>query len=279
MNLGELIEFAAIVTRYSPNLIERGDPLPEHCLERYGSWSEKRVAEWLALRTALPTQIAAACATQRAAFWMKAQPTFVDVFAGGLLARVWGAVLTACDRQRRTHSAERTARSVLARHEQAQQQVLQLIVDGPHLTLERAVAIDRLRRKIERWSDVLVGQIVRCYGVADFAYDTDRALDFGDEQLRYGCGLRQDRLWDMYFLCLRSAFPEIELPAGVPGRQRSEICKSILACLPENLFLSDGTMASVALSRLLAGDAVSDKFMRLGGQSARFAVDEGKARI
>lgn len=256
MKLGELIEFAAIVSSHSPNLIERSEPVPEQALERYLYWSELRVAEWLSIHAALPAEVSAAPAAQRADLWRGAQPAFIDVFAGGLISRMWGAVLTACDRQRKTLSAERAARTVLARHEQAQQQILRLMVDGPFLTLERVVALDRIRRKIERWSDLLVGHIVRRYGVSDFTYDADRALDFGDEQLRHSRGPRQDQVWDMYFLCLRSAFPATTLPLGVSGQRRDEILKSILNGLPESLFLSDGMMVSVVLSRLLAGDAV-----------------------
>lgn len=256
VNLGELIEFAAIVSNHSPNLIDRSEPLPEQALERYVDWSERRVVEWLTAHAALPGEVSAAPASQRAALWLNVQPVFVDVFAAGLIARAWGAVLTACDRQRKSLSAERAARTVLARHDQAQQQILRMMVDGPYLTLERVVALDRVRRKIERWSDLLVGHIVRRYGVTDFTYDVDRALDFGEEQMRHGRGVRQDQIWDMYFLCLRSAFPESVLPGGVQGERRDEILKSILNCLPESLFLTDGMMASVALSRLLAGDAV-----------------------
>ena len=258
VNLGELIEFAAIVSVHSPNLIDRSEPLPEPALERYLYWSELRIAEWLTTHAEFPAAVAAAPAAQRADFWLNAQPMFVDVFAGGLISRVWGAVLTACNRKRKELAAERTARHILARHEQAQQQILRLMVDGPYLTLERVVALDRLRRKIERWSDVLVGHIVRRYGLTDFTYDSDRALDFGDEQLRHSRGPRQDQVWDMYILCLRSAFPETTLPEGVHRERRNEILKSMLNCLPESLFLGDGMMTSTALARLLAGDTVAE---------------------
>lgn len=258
MNLGDLIEFSAIVSQHSPNLIDQSAPLPEQALERYLYWSDLRVSEWLSAHARLPGEISAAPGAQRGSLWLEAQPAFIDVFAGGLVARVWGAILTACDRQRKTLTAERTARTVLARHDQAQQQILRLMVDGPYLTLERVVALDRIRRKIERWSDLLVGHIIRRYGVSDFTYDAERALDFGEEQLRHCHGALRDQVWDMYFLCLRSAFPKTTLPRGVHGERRDEVLKAILGSLPESLFLGDGIMASIALSRLLAGGTVAE---------------------
>ncbi|MBI3863896.1 MAG: hypothetical protein HY290_18560 [Planctomycetia bacterium] len=135
---------------------------------------------------------------------------------------------------------------------------MRLMVDGPNLTLERAVSYDRLRRKIERWSDLLVGHVVRRFGLADFAYDADRALEFGDEQDREARGTRQDQIWDLYFLCLRSSFPEFILPGGVHGERRTEVCRSILSSFPESLFLGDGTMISTGLMRILAGDSVAE---------------------
>ncbi|MBI3863897.1 MAG: hypothetical protein HY290_18565 [Planctomycetia bacterium] len=113
MNLGQLIEFAAIISVHSPNLIESTDSVPEAALERYLYWSELRAADWITALDALPTEIADAPGPQRPSIWNQAEPTVVDVFAGGLTSRVWGAVLTACDRTRKSFTYERTARRVL----------------------------------------------------------------------------------------------------------------------------------------------------------------------
>lgn len=250
MKLSQLIEFAAIVSADSPNLIEADFPLSDESLEHYGHWSQVRVGDWRSTLDDLPREIAAAPAELRADIWKCAEPVLVDALAGGLVARVWGSVLTACDRTRRARSAEKLARQVLAEQLEVQQRVLRLMVDGPYLTLERVVGLDRTRRRIERWTDLLAGHVIRKYGLADFAFEIDRALDFGEEQLR-NTGSRWESIWNLYSVCLRSNFPDVSLPDGFQAECRDEVFRAILRCLPGALFIDDGRLKSVRLQRLL----------------------------
>ena len=250
MKLGQLIEFAAIVSADSPNLIEASFLISDESLQRYDHWSRLRFCDWLSELDVLPREIAAAPAGKRADIWKQAEPLLIDVLAAGLVSRVWGAVLTACDRSRRTFSAEKLARNVLAEQTVVQQRVLRLMVDGPYLTLERVVGLDRIRRRIERWTDLLAGHVIRRYGLADFAFDVERALDFGEEQLR-NWGPQREPIWELYFVCLRSNFPDVPLPGGIQAQWRDEVFRSILQCLPGALFIDDGRLRSVRLQRLL----------------------------
>ncbi len=250
MKLSELIEFVAIVSADSPNLIEADFAVSNESLERYEHWSQLRVDDWLSTLDQLPRQIVAASAELRTDLWKETEPLLVDALAAGLVARVWGAILTACDRTRRAVSAEKLARQVLARQDAVQQRVLRLMVDGPYLTLERVVGLDRTRRRIERWTDLLAGHVIRRHGLADFAFDVERALDFGEEQLRNSVSLWES-IWDLYFVCLRSGFPDVSLPVGPQSDWRDEVLRSILNALPSALFIDDGRLKSVRLERLL----------------------------
>jgi hypothetical protein len=212
----------------------------------------------LAAVQVLPRRLVAATVVDRSAIWTKAEGMLVDIMAGSLLARVWGAILTANGRARHDFSTERIAREIMADQEQVHQRVLKLMIEGPHLTLERVVRLDRIRRKIERWSDLLAGHLVCRYGLADFAFDADRALDFGEEQLRELAGTRAEQLWELYLVCLRSTFPAIELPAGADGAGRQELIGAILRSLPARIFLDDGPLSSVRLQRCLKGGTLRE---------------------
>jgi hypothetical protein len=274
LNLRQIVELLGLVSVHSPNLIEAGAPLSRHALERYGDCSQSRIGNWRVLLDELPRRLSATPAGLRPLVWQEAEVTLVDVLAGGMIARVWGAVLTACDRSRRTVASERIARAALAGQLEAQQQVLRLMIDGPYLTLERVSSLDKLRRRIERWTDLLVGHLVKRYALGDFAFDLERALDFGDEQLRESWGPRQNRIWDLYFVCLHSAFPASRLPGGIEAEWRESLLQSILGCFPHDLFLEDGVLKSVRLQRLLKngqrreGPPVPGRFAgtRLAGQ-------------
>src|SRR5262249_25570054 len=88
--------------------------------------------------------------------------------------------------------------------------------------------------------------------------DLERALDFGEEQLREGWGPRLHYIWDLYFLCLRSAFPDKRLPGGQLGQSRNVLFQTILASFPAETFLDDGTLQSVRLQRLLKAEPVRE---------------------
>ena len=251
LNLRQTVEFLGLVSEHSPNLIEAKAPLPDDAVGEYRDCSESGMRYWKASLDALPRRLSAAPADLRPLIWQQAEAVIIDVLAGGMLARVWGAVLTACDRSRRTVTSERIARSVLAGQLEVQQQVLRLMMDGPYLTLERVSGLDKLRRTIERWTDLLVGHLVKRYALGDFAFDLERALDFGQEQLPENWGTRGNLVWNMYFVCLQSAFPKARLPGGAEAPWREPLIQSILGCFPRELFLEHGVFKSVRLHRLL----------------------------
>src|SRR5262249_12061500 len=98
LNLRQFVELIGIVSAHSPNLIEAFGPLSRDALHRYSDYSQVRSRNWLSALDELPRELAATPPAFRPAVWQRAEPTFADIFAGGLAARVWGAVLTACSR-------------------------------------------------------------------------------------------------------------------------------------------------------------------------------------
>jgi len=252
VTLRRTIELTGIISEHSPNLIETSLPLPRAALERYRETSALQAQNWASVLDELPAKLSGASPDQRSLAWQRTEPVLVDVLAGGLVARVWGAVLTAWARSKRNSWAERIGRDSLVAQLQAHQRLLRLLVDGSCSTLERIVALDRFRRNIERWTDVFVGHLVGRYALADFAFDVERALDFGEEQLRDEQGPRWERVWDLYFLCLRSAFPDRCLPGGIHLECRDNVWLAILGCFPRDHFLEDGMLKSVRLRRLLS---------------------------
>lgn len=251
MNLRQAIELTGVISAHSPNLIEAREPLPAAALDRYRDSSLARIQSWQRSLDELPDELIKAPAGARCRIWQRAEPMLVDVLAGELTARVWGAVLTACGRARRSTAAERIAREVLKGQIEARECVLRLLTDGPFLTLERVVKLDRLQKSLQRWTDLLLGHLVRRHALKDFPFDLERSLDFGEEQLRDSWEAQQDQVWGLYFVCLRSQFPATALPVGIYAEWRDEIFRSMLACLAGPLFLDDGLLKSVRMQRLL----------------------------
>jgi hypothetical protein len=260
LNLRQLVELTGLISAHSPNLIEASKPISHDAIRSYLHCSDGRYRDWMTTLGRLPRQFVESPTNPRHPAWRSAETVLVDILAGGMVARVWGAVLTARDRSQRSCAGEDAARSVLAGQMQAQQAVLRLLVEGNLLPIDRVVVVDRLRRTIERWTDLWLGHLIRRYALADFAYDFERAIDFGDEQLRESWGPEswgpgQQHIWELYFLCVRSSFPDSKLPDGRQGQSRSVLLQSILASFPAEMFLDDGRLKSVRLHRLLKAES------------------------
>jgi hypothetical protein len=258
VNLRALVELTAMISAHSPNLIESGARLPIDPLQRYWSCSRAQGRLWLSRLTDFPAEVATAPAERRLFLWQRMQPLVADVFAGDLTARVWGAVLAARDCQSGEICAGPIARSVLLQHESVRRRVLQLMLESPGFSAEDFSRLDRLRRRLERWNDVFVGHLVRRYGLSEFAFDPERAYEFGDEQLADSWETGDFQVWDMYLVCLRSVLPEASLPGGRLADLRHEIARTMLAAFPREAFLEFGPLKSVRLRRLLSGNPRSE---------------------
>ena len=83
--------------------------------------------------------------------------TLEEILTGEILARTWTAVALAHDRRWGACDAGPAVRSVLAGHAEARHRALKMIVAGEPIASGRAAALNQLRRRCERWTDMLLG--------------------------------------------------------------------------------------------------------------------------
>lgn len=258
MNLRALVELTTTISSHSPHLIEAGTKLSFDALQRYWSCSRARARLWLSRLTDFPAEMASASPERQLILREAIVPLLADVFTGDLTTRVWGAVVSAADLTLGQPYGEPIVKSVLSQQESLRNRALKLILSNPGLPAEQASALDRHRRRLERWTDVLVGHLVRRYHQDDFAFDVERAREFGEEQLEDSWGTGAVQAWDLYLVCLRSSFPDAVLPGGRLGELRDGIAHSMLAAFPSDSYLEFGPLQSVGLRRLLTDCARLD---------------------
>ena len=250
MNLGELIEFAGIVSRHGATLVEAPDLTQPMALDRFRDAHDLLLDRWDGIHRSLVGSPGATAVEDRKLFWQRVRPIFADVFAVGLIARLWGALLTAAGRRQEVVFAERAARGALALHDRVQQKFLRLMVDGPGSAFDQILALDHLRRQIERWSDLFVGHIILRHWLVDFAVEPNRALEFGQEQCDIQ-GRDLELVWEMYFVCIRSTFFDIRLPGGETEQMRNELLRAIFATFPTTMLLGENRLKSTKLAALI----------------------------
>lgn len=277
MHARELVELAAIVSAHGPVLVRGTERLSTTAVEQYWTASKCRLDRWGRSLKDFASDARHAAEPRRRAQWPLLRGVLEEILTGEVLTRVWTAVLCAYDRHHGGNDAEAVARSVLIGHLEARHRVLTMLVRGPGIQPEQAVKLNHLRRRAERWTDLLVGYLSGLHDVSEFAVDPARARDFA-EDLQYQCHLKGGRhAWPLVLASLRAAFRHALGSVSPNADLNAKIANSILSCFQPELFDSTGLFRSLWLVRLsnVTNDAqglVEDLLALEGSVTARGAV-------
>lgn len=254
VNTRQTVEFAALVSAYSQQLLACPEPLPRVAIQRYWESSQKRLKLWLSAITAFQRRGTDLPEQEHAELWRELEPVLSEIFVSEILTRVWGAILTALDWELSCHDYEPIARNVLIGHLDARRRALILLASDGRVSQEHLARVDQIRRRVERWTDLLLGHLVDHYPVEDFAFEPQRAHDFCSEDLLQSANRPRQQAWNLVLIGLKMAFPE---PAEIdPPNEllQHQIVSSMLQCFPPEAFLGDGPFRS------LLRDQESDEF-------------------
>lgn len=204
---------------------------------KYELASRRRQARWLGELGAVEAGSAdSACV----------RSLFEEILTGEILTRVWGAILTAHE-SAAPGEFSRTAERVLVAHVEAVNRALAILLESPRISLEQAARLNQLRRRCERWTDLLLGPLVVSHSVNRFAVDIRRAIDFADG----GRAHALQQAWPLTHAALKAAFWNELAPASANPDLNRVIGQSVLACFSPELFDGTGQLHSLWTVRLL----------------------------
>ena len=176
-----------------------------------------------------------------------------EILVAEVLTRVWTAVVVAHDRRHGEPEVEPLVRSIYVGHMEARSRALAAIIHAPGVDVEQAVELNRLRRRAEQWTDLLIGRLVTTADVAEFAADPQRAWEFSAELPETSPTAEIDD-WPLLMASLRLAFQQ--LPHHAPHAELNQrIAASILNCLPDDAFDTQGVPASLWQARMFSPTA------------------------
>ena len=219
-------------------------------MQQYWTASKCRLDRWSRNLKSFATAAAQWDAAAVRLQWPEVRGMLEEILTGEVLTRVWTAVLCLHDRLQGGNELESLARSIMIGHIEARHRVLTLLVRGPMVDAEGAVKLNHLRRRAERWTDLLVGYLARYGNVAEFAIDDERAIEFSRdlEFQEDHPGGRQ--AWPLLQASLRAAFQHGLAPVSPNQDLNAEIAAAILSCFPADLFDSTGLFRSLWLHRI-----------------------------
>jgi hypothetical protein len=250
MHVRELAEVAGLVALNAPQFVAIEPPASCAHLEQYWATTKTRFDGWARALKCASTLGENDSSPQDE--WLDIRASLDEIFIGELLARIWAAVVVARDLRWSSDGASSIARSVLAAHMEARRRALALLLNGSLMTAQDTIAIDRVRRRAERWTDALLGGIAHLGDVREFAVDFERVEDFSTDLTARSsrCGAQQ--FWRLLLVSLHSAFRRGVSPAAASAEANARIAASILGCFRAELFDSTGVFQSLWMTRLSA---------------------------
>lgn len=271
MHARELIELAAVLSAHGPALIHHPGQLREAGLEEYWTASKSRLDRWGHSLKRFAVEGGQGGPGWYGRQWPLVSGVLEEVLTGEVLTRVWTAVACAHDRRHRADRAEPLARSVLIGHLEARHRVLLLLAHDPHIGAERAIKLDRLRRRTERWTDMLIGYLAGLCDISQLAIEPQRAQHFAEDLADQASVQGGRHAWTLMQASLRATFQQGLTPSSPNADLNARIAAGILGCLPEDLFDSTGLLRSLWAVRLsVAASDVQGMIAELlaGGDSA-----------
>ena len=260
MHVRELVDLAALLAVHGEALMYRKERIPAQGLEQYWTASKCRQDRWSRTLADYANRLREAQPAQRPLLWHEVRPVIEEVAVSEILTRVWSAVASAYDRQRAVREVEPLARSIFMGHLECRMRALNLIVYGCGLAANEAVALNKLRRRAERWSDLLLAFLFQQYEVTEFAFDAQRVRDFAADATYQAAPQAGTLAWELLLVSLRSAFQENLASFSPNAELHARVASGVLQCFDEDLSDAVGLLQPLWLLRL---DAAANQTQHL----------------
>ena len=237
MQARQLLEVGALVALHGPIFAHAQRAyVPPGAMERYWAVSKCRLDRWQ--RALAPWSQTQSLVFRKA--WPRARAVAEEILVSEVLTRTWAAAAAAYDRSRGQDDVYPIAHSVFLGHQDARQRALRLMVDGPGVDVAEAVELNRLRRRLERWCDVLLAYLRPYAEVSELAFESDRVDDFAADLPIGGMSAGMSLAWQLMFASMRSSFAQFDSMQIPNGDLNRVIAGSVLGCLSDELFDAQG---------------------------------------
>jgi len=249
----QLVELASLVAYHGDAFLRSTTGMSRSGVESYWSASRNRLNDWSESLKQLETtakQIAYREHQEQFAdeVWNKTLPLIEEILTSEILTRVWTAIGCELDRRSSTEEIEPFVRSTLVGHLEIRHRLLRLVFNKLKLTDDHLRQIDQIRRRAEKWNDILLGYLVNCCQVEEFAFDVNRVLDFASSLHTQSPSSETTRA--LLLASLRSSFTEGFTGKCPNPKSNEKICEAILASFGSDIFDSTGQFQSLWEVRL-----------------------------
>jgi hypothetical protein len=248
MHSRELAELAALVAVHASALAEDRSRLPHAAVEEYWAASKCRIDRWL--RTLRQLAACDGLSAPATLAWPRVRPVLEEILVSELLTRIWTANCAACDAARSDQDLEPVARNIFTGHLEARRRLLQLMAECRAIERDQAAALNLLRRRIERWGDMLLAHLADLVDTDEFAFERGRARDFADDLDRRTTRKKRAFASQLVRASLRAALAHGLADRTPNADLNRRIGSAVLGCFREELVEAPELAKSLWLERV-----------------------------
>lgn len=175
-------DLAAILSHHGHDIAAGRSPISSSNIARYWSASRSRLDHWHAGMAEYRDAESAGDSLKLAEWWHTQNQIVEDVFVDEMLTRVVAALGIVLDSSNHDTDISSVTHAVYEAHLDVRIRVQKLMLFGRGTNIEQSVRLNRLRKAVERWIDVMVGRIVAINASADrYAIDSARSHQHASE--------------------------------------------------------------------------------------------------
>lgn len=244
MHCSQLAELGSWVAVNSGNLVYGEQEQPMLVATSYWTASKIRMQRWVAALKMFDLDFENP--KQGHDPWPALEIVLQEILMSELLTRVWSATVVNHDWYHQKDEMHGLAHSVHVSHVEAKSRAIRILLKGRAANEAAFDRMNSLRRRIERWTDLFLGQLPQGDRSCVFGFNRNRVVDFNREQ-RESLGpefLTRQKVLSASFAAdvLRE-----QLPYTANPDLNQDIAAGILACFPPDRFDSHGLPKSVRM--------------------------------
>ncbi len=249
MQAHQLVELSALITANAGDFLRERGRLPDARIGQYWSASRARFDRWaIALRNFVPERTHSL--EQPSCGWQAIEATLEEIFTGELLTRIWAAMTCERDRRQGYTSVSPVVRSVVLGHMESRNRALNAMFRGQDGDPASVHAMNRLRHRSERWTDMLLAHLRPDCEVDQFAFDEKRCRDFADDLREEFQENQFEQAWRLMTVSLRAAFSTGACTHSPNADLNGQIGSSIAGCFRPDVFDSTDLFRTFWIDRL-----------------------------
>ncbi len=262
MHCLNLADLAAVLAHHGPSILYRRQQVPTDAVTRYWAACRQRFDLWHHAFGRYHEIAQQGNASHRRTWWETHHALLEEILVSEMLTRVYAAVGAGLDNDAETAEIAPVVHSVHLSQLEARNRVLHLMVYGRGNSIDEAVRLNRLRREVDRWTDVLIGHLASAEPRAlDYAICRRRAAAHASEAKHQPGGNLGDTIRWLSAATMRDALMRrLHGTSALPEANR-KVAETVMLCLRPDLFDSVGLLKSLWLHRLEAGADQTDRVL------------------